>query len=113
MRHRISFLSVCSLALLTSCAASRDSAVRLDLWGDPAPLAAAERTIVITSSTQYINVVGGETIKFVVGDKAFAWNFDGITEGYRFKLNLAAPPQLLDHTVIAYVDPNPQYPNGR
>jgi len=74
---------------------------------------AAERTIVITPDTTYINVVGGETIKFAIGDKSFAWDFDGITEGYVFNLNSAAPPGMLDHTVRAFVDANPKYPNGR
>ncbi len=106
-------MSVFFGVLTGACTTPENSIARLDLWGDPATPAAAERTIVITDDTRYVNVIGGETIKFVVGDRAFAWNFDGITEGYRFKLNLVAPKGLLDHSVIAYVDPNPMFPNGR
>jgi len=113
MQGKLLRLMIFSGALITACAAPDRSMVRLDLWGDPAPVSAAERTVVIRSDTRYVNVIGGETIKFVVDGKAFAWDFDGITEGYRFKLNFVAPPGVLDHTVIAYVDPNPKYPNGR
>jgi hypothetical protein len=86
-----------------------DYSTRTDLLGDPAPLSAATRTIVITPATGAVNVTGGEIVRFVAGDKAFAWNFDGSTSAAAFALNLTAPAGLLDHTVMAYVAPNPLY----
>jgi hypothetical protein len=106
-------MTIFTSVLATACTAPANSLIRIDLWGDPAPVSMADRTIVIMPDTKYINVIGGETIRFVVGNKEFAWDFDGITEGYRFDLKLVAPAGLLDHSIKAYVDPNPKYPNGR
>lgn len=85
---------------------------RIDLMGDPAVVTAATRTIVIAPDTTYVNVTGGEIVKFVVGDKSFAWNFDGADYLDKFDLNQAAPPGILDHSVIAYVAANPLYAGG-
>lgn len=80
-------------------------------WGDPVADTAATKTIVIGPDTQYVNVTGGEVVKFVDGDKSFAWDFDG-PYAYTFELNRVAPPGVLDHRVVAYVDADP-YLNGR
>jgi hypothetical protein len=96
-------------ALLLSACAPIDYSTRVDLLGDPAPLSAASRAIVITPATRSVNVTGGEIVKFVAGDKAFAWNFDGAGFVTAFELNLAAPPGMFDHKVMAYVAPNPLY----
>jgi hypothetical protein len=87
------------------------STSRLDLLGDPAPVSAATRTIVIAPDTRYVNVIGGETVKFVVGDKSFAWTFDGAYPS--FDLNQTVAAGTLDHKVTAYVAPNPLYINDR
>jgi hypothetical protein len=58
-------------AILAACAPI-DYSSRLDLLGDPAPVYAATRTIVITPDTEYVNITGGEIIRFVVNDKSFA-----------------------------------------
>jgi hypothetical protein len=86
------------------------SAKLVKLMGDPATPESAERTITINSETKYINVVGGETVKFVVGDKTFAWHFDGPFSS--FKLNQVAPEGMLDHVVTVYASPNPLYIGG-
>lgn len=96
------------LYVMSACA-PLDSTARLDLLGVAAPVSAATRTIVIAPGTRWVNVTGGETVKFVVGDKAFAWNFDGPQDTPAFDLNLTAPPGILEHKVIAYVAPNPLY----
>jgi len=106
-------LLILAAMLSTACMSPMTPEHRLSLYGDRVPVTAAERTIVIRPDTKYVNVVGGEIVKFVVGEKSFAWDFNGISEGHVFDLNLAAPPGLLDHRVISYVDPNPKYPNGR
>ena len=81
------------------------------LLGDPASPAWATRTIAIYPDTRYINVTGGEVVKFTVGDKSFAWNFNGWRSS--FDLNAVAPPGVMDHKVKAYVAPNPLYPHQR
>jgi hypothetical protein len=84
-----------------------------ELLGDPVPAAAAakdaDRTITITPDTKYVNVVGGQTVKFDVGGQTFAWDFNGADTVGSFDLNQVAPPGLLDHAVTAYVSPNPMY----
>lgn len=98
--------SILTALLATACATSPTP---LNLLGDPAPPSAATRTIVITPSTRYVNVTGGETIAFLVGDKAFGWSFNGIQNTPAFDLSRAAPAGVLDHKVLAYVAPNPLY----
>jgi hypothetical protein len=80
------------------------------LLGAPAQPESAERTITITEKTKSLNVVGGKTVKFVTGDKAFAWHFDGPFSSFR--LNQVAPKGVLDHIVTVYVTPNPLYFGG-
>ncbi|WP_081991990.1 CzcE family metal-binding protein [Collimonas arenae] len=108
MNAKLLISTVFTVVLCAACS----STPRLDLLGDPAPVTAATRTIVITPDTAYVNVTGGEIIKFVVGDKAFAWNFDGEEFLERFYLNQTAPAGMLDHKVVAYVAPNPLYLGG-
>jgi hypothetical protein len=100
---------VLATTVLTACAA-RTSYV--DLYGQPAPVSAAERTIVITPATRHVNIEGGQTIKFIVGDKEFAWDFFVARTVNNFALNDIAPPGVLDHPVQAYVSPDPRYMDG-
>ncbi|RZI44737.1 hypothetical protein EGT07_04835 [Herbaspirillum sp. HC18] len=98
---------VLALACALPCAASARSYVYL--YGDPAPDTAAGRTIVITPETRHINAEGGEVIRFIVGDRSFAWTFNVARTVNAFDLNEVAPPGLLDHKVRAYVSPDPKY----
>ena len=41
--------------------------------------------------------------------QTFTWDFDGPDTVWAFDLNKVTPPGLLDHTVTAYVSPNPLY----
>jgi hypothetical protein len=95
--------------MLSLPAVSSMAEARLDLLGDPAPPTAAQRTITITPSTKYVNVEGGEIVRFVVGGQTFAWNFDTASSVMAFDLNRIAPPGALDHKVTAYISPNPLY----
>ena len=98
-------LLVLSLAL--SACTTRTSYV--DLYGQAAPPAAADYTIVVTPATKYVNVEGGQTVNFVVGDKQFAWTFNVARTVHSFDLNEVAPPGLLMRVVRAYVSPDPKY----
>jgi hypothetical protein len=93
-----------SVSALSSMAATPD-----ELLGETASATAANRTITITPDTKYVNVQGGQTVRFNVGEKTFTWDFDGPDTVWAFDLNKVTPPGLLDHTVTAYVSPNPLY----
>lgn len=84
----------------------------VELYGQPAPVTAAERTIVITPATRYVNVEGGQIVKFVLPDKEFAWNFNTAQTVASFSLNDVAPPGVLTQPVRAYVSPDPKYRGG-
>lgn len=111
MNQKLLF-SLVFTTMLSSACAPLDAPPRPDLWGAPAPVSAATRTIVITPDTRYVNVTGGEVVTFVVGDKAFAWSFNGTRYVAPFDLSITAPPGVLDHAVIAYIAPDPRYMGG-
>lgn len=94
-------------AALLSAPASQAAALR-DLLGEPAPLAAATRTVTIDPGTRYVNVTSGEVVRFVVGDKQFAWSFDTSIGDRAFDLNEIAPRGVVGQSVKTYLlrDPN-------
>lgn len=100
------------VSLLVSACSGADFAVRPDLLGDAAPITAATRLIAILPQTRAVNVVGGEIIRFDIGPASFAWHFDGPVDLTSFDLLSVAPPGMLDHSVMAYVQPNPLYIGG-
>jgi hypothetical protein len=87
------------------------AAVPTTLLGDRATPEQAQRTIVITPTTEYVNVTEGDVVTFVANGVTFAWNFDGPPEVSSFELNRVAPAGALDHTVTAYVARNPELYN--
>jgi hypothetical protein len=96
-----------STAALAACA-TRPGYTHL--YGSPVPAAAwADRTIVIRPDTRHINVEGGQTVKFIVGEKSFGWHFMAARTVTNFDLKEIAPPDMLEHSVIAYVSPDPRY----
>ena len=99
MKKRFIVLAVAGM--VASVAAS--AAGRADLLGDPSTDNQAQRTIVITPATKYINVTEGDVVRFVVNGQTFVWNFDGSPGISSFALNRVAPAGMLDHTVTAYV----------
>jgi hypothetical protein len=99
-------------AVIAAACAGLHGTPATDLLGDPAPVAAATRTIVLTPATRHVNVTGGQIVKFVNGEKSFAWNFDGAEDVSAFDLARVAPAGTLDHQVMAYIAPNPMYMGG-
>ncbi|MDR3481475.1 MAG: CzcE family metal-binding protein [Burkholderiaceae bacterium] len=77
-----------------------------NLLGDRVEPTAASRTVVIGADTAYVNVTGGDVVKFVVGDKTFAWAFNGPSNIGEIDLNKIAPAGALDHAVKVYVARN-------
>jgi hypothetical protein len=103
-----------TILLSSACVSPSNQKPRIDLWGDPAKPAAATRAIVIRDNVGYVNVTGGEVIKFIVGDTAFAWNFNSSQEIPPFDLRHIAPSGvLINHQVLVYVAPNPLYTRHR
>jgi hypothetical protein len=73
----------------------------------------ADQVIVVTDATRYVNVTGGSTVRFVVGDRSFTWCFQNGTANVNpFDLGLIAPKGLLTHPVTTYVADNPLYHNS-
>ena len=96
------------ILLLTGCAGLRQEPP-VELLGNPATVGTGVKILVITPQTRHVNVTGGEVIDFKVGDKAFAWHFFVAPTVSAFDLQRVAPPGILDHSVIAYVAPDPRY----
>lgn len=102
------FPCVLVVALLSACT-HRNVDWPVAFLGDPAPVTAATKTVVIRPDTRWVNVTGGDIVKFVVGDKSFAWAFNVATGVSHFELNRVAPPGVLAQRVEAYVAPDPKY----
>jgi hypothetical protein len=109
MKTKSLFPAVLAMALSLPVL-SATAATNTDLLGESVPAAAADQTIRITPDTKYVNVEGGQIVKFEVGSKTFAWSFDGPVAA--FDLSQVAPPSVLDHSVMVYQAPNPLYSGG-
>ncbi|MEO7032103.1 MAG: CzcE family metal-binding protein [Burkholderiaceae bacterium] len=81
-----------------------------DLYGTLVPSTSyADYTISISPETRYVNVEGGEVVRFVADGKSFIWHFMVAQSIDHFDLMEVAPAGVLDHSVIAYVKPDPRY----
>jgi hypothetical protein len=101
------------LTALAALAACSSAAPRADLLGMAAPASSATQTVIITADTRWVNVTGGDTVRFVVGAREFAWNFSVGSTVAMFDLNRVAPPGLLGRELPVYVEPNPLYSINR
>ena len=99
-------MAVASLSL-TFCASASDN-----LLGQSEPVDQVTKTVVIGPETTFVNVDRGDVVKFVVGDKSFAWSFNSPTNISEVTLNQVAPAGMLDHTVRAYIKRLPVYDGG-
>ncbi len=101
-----------AIVVLLSACAYREAGHPVSLLGDPAPVTAATKIVIIQPDTAWTHVTGGDTVKFVVGDKSFAWVFNVGAGIGSFDLRRVAPPGVLDHQVIVNVAPDPRYLGG-
>lgn len=109
--HLLSAFS--TMVVLSACSSFPSSELtqsqrQVRVWGDLAQPADATQTVIIGRDTRYVNLAPGETVKFVVGDKAFAWSF-APQGGYYFDLNRIAPAGMLDHQVMVSVAVSERY----
>jgi hypothetical protein len=105
---RTLFLPAVLCVLLAGCAGVQNGGDRIDLWGSPATAAAATKTIVVTPDMTYVNLIGGDVVCFVVGNKSFTWSFDGIYFPAAIDISKVSNG-LLQRPLIAYVEANPMY----
>src|SRR5262249_40720217 len=84
--------------------------------GTPADNLQAGRVIRVTPSTRWGNVNENETVRFVVGDQSFAWQFNGSRGAFPrgplrpsgvFALANSAPSGVVSHPVNVYVGADP------
>jgi hypothetical protein len=103
-----------AMALAAASTAALASAQPADFRGNAAPAqAAVDQVVVLTDATRHVNVTGGSTVRFVVGDRSFSWTFqNGSAHVVPFDLELIAPQGLLTHRITAYVSDNPLYQNN-
>ena len=73
--------------------------------GTPADGLRADRVISVTSNTRWVNVNENETVRFVVGEKNFAWQFNGSRSV--FHLADIAPAGLVSPSINVYVGADP------
>ena len=81
--------------------------------GTPVHGGSADRTVVLDAAAKWVNVTGGETIRFVVNGKSFYWLFDTYNSSPVFDLDKIAPAGMLDgRSIKVYVSPDPLYSGG-
>ena len=89
-------------ALALTCAVPASWAeIPLFKLGSTADTSQAERTIMIGADTRWANVRHGESIRFISGQQAFVWKFDGSVSS--FELTRVAPAGFLDRPFTVYV----------
>jgi photosystem II stability/assembly factor-like uncharacterized protein len=76
MKSRLLLLTTLAAILSVACASPSSNSVPANYLGEPAWPFAATRTIVVEPGTRWVNVTGGDIVKFMAGGKTFAWNFD-------------------------------------
>lgn len=81
--------------------------------GTPVHDGSADRTIVLGADAKWVNVTGGETIRFVVGGKSFSWRFDTYSTSPVFELDKIAPAGMLGgQSIKVYVAADPLSTSG-
>ena len=78
-------------------------------YGTSVPVSTDARQITISPQTKWVNVTDGETVKFDVNGKTFAWNVDTFGTDTVFDLAKIAPADIQVNGVRVYVAPNPLY----
>ncbi|WP_295994165.1 CzcE family metal-binding protein [Rugamonas sp.] len=82
------------LALAAGTAAAADLPNKPAPYGNRALSDKADREIVITADTKWINVTNGETVQFTMDGKSFTWHFRTVGDEVAFQLSKIAPPDF-------------------
>jgi hypothetical protein len=95
-----------ALVLAASTLVTANAATFSNGINQPPVTDSTDRTVVIDSSTTYVNVRQGEKLKFVTNGREFAIDFSGTERN--FDLRKLAPAGTLDHEVDVYVEIQPR-----
>lgn len=102
-------IAACSLSILAGSLQAAEPDGQKDFYGKYVTLAVADREIVVTSSTKWVNVTNGETVRFVIAGKTFAWHFDTWRDADSVELSTIAPKDINAPNIRVYVARNPRY----
>jgi hypothetical protein len=78
-------------------------------FGEAVAPSNAQRHIMLTADTRYVNVDDGDTVEFQTAKGNFTWHFDTLVGESAFDLNKIAPAGTLPRDVTVYVGANPLY----
>src|SRR5882762_9452741 len=101
---RLLVSAVAALTLSAASLAATASVTQADMFGNPAQMSAAQRTVVIDAKTRWVTVERGDVVRFVANGEEFAWAFNGLASS--FDLNRVAPTGTLNRNLKVYVWPN-------
>lgn len=109
LRNHLVYLAVAGVFAITTPAFANHPAASPN-FGTPMHEGNADRTIVLDAATKWVNVTGGETVKFIVNGKSFSWRFDTNNLAPVFDLDQIAPAGMLSgQRIKVYVAPDPLY----
>jgi hypothetical protein len=102
-----------SIALAAMLAAGTAAAAvgRDTLAGEPLPQGTpVDRIVRIDQNTPWVNAAGGESLKFMLGDRELSWRLPD----NRWAINLKeiAPAGSIDRDLYIYLQANPLYESG-
>jgi membrane protease subunit (stomatin/prohibitin family) len=106
MENAMKMLKAVAVLALSAASLSAVAMTNADRYGEAASPAAADRTIVISPNTRFVNVNHGEVVKFVANGQEFAWDFDGLPQA--FDLKQVAPQGALAQNVKVYIEATDQ-----
>jgi hypothetical protein len=106
----LAFAAVSSAMLVSSAHAASTQGAAAD-YGTSADASTYARQITISPQTKSVNVTDGETVKFDVNGKTFAWNVNTFSNDTEFDLAKIAPAGTQVNDVRVYVAANPLYRN--
>lgn len=98
-------------ALIAATGTTAYAASHTDRFGNAVPVSGKQRTIELQPGTRYLNIEQGQTLKFIVQGKAFAWNFDTFGTPV-FNLAEIAPKDVDVGNVKVYISPDRTYAGG-
>ena len=104
-------LVIAAFAAATLAAAGAQAAPLSQIYGEAVQGGAPDRSVTVTPSTRYVNVVDGQTVRFNADGKTFEWHFDTLGGSPNFDLSAIAPKDVDVAGVRVYVDQNPLYRN--
>lgn len=82
------------------------------LYGSPAEVSTAARTILLSPGMKYVNVASGETVAFQSGSQTTAWTFAEIVHGSSTDLGTILPGMSNAPGVRVYIDRSRLFTGG-